>query len=32
MNSASDMEKVAATANLVTEMVTERRTTRPGMM
>jgi hypothetical protein len=32
MNGASGIEKVAATANLVTEMVTERRTTRPGMM
>ena len=32
MNSAAGMEKMAATANVVTEMVTERRTMRDGMM
>ena len=32
MNTASDMEKMAATANVVTAMVTERRTMRDGMM
>jgi len=32
MNAASGMEKMAATATVVTEMVTERRTMREGMM
>jgi hypothetical protein len=32
MNTASGMEKMAATAAVVTEMVTERRTMRDGMM
>ena len=32
MNTASGMEKMAATANVVTEMVTQRRTMRDGMM
>ena len=32
MNAASGMEKMAATAAVVTEMVTERRTMRDGMM
>jgi hypothetical protein len=32
MNTAAGMEKMAATANVVTEMVTERRTMRDGMM
>jgi len=32
MNTASGMEKTAATANVVTEMVTQRRTMRDGMM
>ena len=32
MNTASGMEKMAATATVVTEMVTERRTMRDGMM
>ena len=32
MNGASGMEKVAATAAVVTEMVTQRRTMRGGMM
>lgn len=32
MNTASGMEKMAATANVVTAMVTERRTMRDGMM
>ena len=32
MNAAAGMEKMAATANVVTEMVTERRTMRDGMM
>jgi hypothetical protein len=32
MNSASGTEKVAATAAVVTEMVTQRRTMRDGMM
>ena len=32
MNTASDMEETAATANVVTEMVTQRRTMRDGMM
>jgi hypothetical protein len=32
MNTAAGMEKMAATANVVTEMVTQRRTMRDGMM
>jgi hypothetical protein len=32
MNTAEGMEKMAATANVVTEMVTERRTMRDGVM
>ena len=32
MNTSSDTEKMAATANVVTEMVTQRRTMRDGMM
>jgi hypothetical protein len=32
MNNASGMEKMAATAAVVSEMVTERRTMRDGMM
>lgn len=32
MNTASGMDKMAATAAVVTEMVTERRTMRDGMM
>jgi hypothetical protein len=32
MNTAAGMEKMAATANVVTEMVTERRTMRDGML
>ena len=32
MNSASGMEKMAATAAVVTEMVTQRRTMQEGMM
>ena len=32
MNSASGMEKMTATAAVVTEMVTQRRTMREGMM
>ena len=32
MNTASGMEKMAATATVVAEMVTERRTMRDGMM
>jgi len=32
MNAASGMEKMAATATVVTEIVTERRTMRNGMM
>ncbi len=32
MNTAAGQEKMAATANVVTEMVTERRTMRDGMM
>ena len=32
MHTASGMEKTAATANVVTEMVTQRRTMRDGMM
>jgi hypothetical protein len=32
MNTAAGMEKTAATANVVTEMVTQRRTMRDGMM
>ena len=32
MNTASGMEKTAATANVVTEMVTQRRTMQDGMM
>ena len=32
MNTASGMEKTAATAAVVTEMVTQRRTMREGMM
>jgi len=32
MNAASGMEKMAATATVVTEMVTERRTMGDGMM
>ena len=32
MHTAAGMEKMAATANVVTEMVTERRTMRDGMM
>ena len=32
MNTASGMEKMAATAAVVTEMVTQRRTMRDGMM
>jgi hypothetical protein len=32
MNAAAGMEKMAATANVVTEMVTQRRTMRDGMM
>ena len=32
MNTASGMEKMAATAAVVTEMVTQRRTMREGMM
>ena len=32
MNTAAGMEKMAATANVVTEMVNERRTMRDGMM
>lgn len=32
MNTASGVEKMAATANVVTEMVTQRRTMRDGMM
>ena len=32
MNAAAGMEKMAATANVVTAMVTERRTMRDGMM
>jgi len=32
MNTASGMEKMAATAAVVTEMATERRTMRDGMM
>jgi hypothetical protein len=32
MNSASGMEKMAATADVVNEMVTQRRTMRDGMM
>ena len=32
INTAAGMEKMAATANVVTEMVTERRTMRDGMM
>jgi len=32
MNSASGVEKTAATAIVVTEMVTQRRTMRDGMM
>ena len=32
MNTASGMEKMAATATVVTEMVTQRRTMRDGMM
>jgi hypothetical protein len=32
MNTAAGMEKMAATANVVTEMVAERRTIRDGMM
>jgi len=32
MNTAAGMEKMVATANVVTEMVTERRTMREGMM
>lgn len=32
MNTAASMEKMAATANVVTEMVTQRRTMRDGMM
>jgi len=32
MNSAAGMEKVAAIANVVTEMAAERRTMRDGMM
>jgi len=32
MNTASGMEKMSATANVVTEMVTQRRTMRDGMM
>ena len=31
MNAASGMEKMAATANVVTEMVTQRRTMQDGM-
>jgi len=32
MNTAAGMEKMAATANVVTEMVTQRRTMRDGIM
>lgn len=32
MNAASGMEKMTATANVVTEMVTQRRTMQEGMM
>ena len=32
MNTAAGMEKMAATANVVSEMVTQRRTMRDGMM
>ena len=32
MHTAAGMEKMAATANVVTEMVTQRRTMRDGMM
>ena len=32
MNAAAGMEKTAATANVVSEMVTQRRTMRDGMM
>jgi hypothetical protein len=32
MNTAAGMEKMTATANVVSEMVTERRTMRDGMM
>jgi hypothetical protein len=32
MNTASGMEKMAATATVVTEVVTQRRTMRDGMM
>jgi hypothetical protein len=32
MNTASGMEKMAATATVVTELVTQRRTMRDGMM
>jgi hypothetical protein len=32
MNTASGMEKMTATAAVVTEMVTQRRTMREGMM
>lgn len=32
MNAASGMEKMAATSTVVTEMVTQRRTMRDGMM
>jgi len=32
MNTASGMERMAATANVVTEMVTQRRTMRDAMM
>lgn len=32
MNTAAGMEKVAATASVVTEMVTQRRTIRDGMI
>lgn len=32
MNSASGMEKMAATADVVNEMLTQRRTMRDGMM
>lgn len=32
MNTAAGMEKMVATANVVTEMVTQRRTMRDGMM